>query len=54
MLIDTVRHEELRVLGPPVAAFGKADLLFTERLAVGFGGVLLVRRTVADMAVENR
>ena len=43
----------LRVLGPAVAALGEADLFLAERLAVGRGGVLLVRRTVADVAVED-
>jgi len=43
VLIDALGHEELRVLGPSVAALGKTDLLVAERLAVGFGGVLLVR-----------
>src|SRR5260370_368003 len=53
MFINTVRHEELRVLGPTIAAFSKADLFFAERLAVGIGCVLLVWRTVAYMAVKN-
>ena len=53
VLVDTVGDEKLRVFGPSVAALGKADLLVAERLAVGFGGVLLVRGTVADVAVEN-
>ena len=53
MLADAVGDEELRVLGPAVGALGEADLLLAERLAVGLGGVLLVRRTVADVAVQN-
>src|SRR6267142_2809418 len=53
MVIDAVGHEELRVLGPSVATFGKTDLLFAKRLAVSNGSVLLVRRTVTNMAVEN-
>jgi hypothetical protein len=43
VLADAVGDEELRVLGPAVVALGEADLLLAERLAVGFGGVLLVR-----------
>src|ERR1700719_761820 len=53
MLINTVRHQELRILGPSIAAFGKADLFFTKRLAMGIGAVLFVRRTVAHMTVKN-
>ena len=53
MLVDAVRHEELRVLRPSVAALGETDLLVAERLAVGLRRVLLVRRTVADVAVED-
>src|ERR1700688_3037775 len=53
MLINTLWHKELRILGPPIAAFGKPDLFFTKRLAMGFGCILFVRRTVADMAVKN-
>ncbi len=53
VLADTVGNEELGVLGPPVAALGEADLLLAERLAVGGGGVLLVRRAIADEAVQH-
>ncbi len=53
VLADAIRHEELRVFGPSVAAFGEADLIVAERLAMGFGGVLLVWRTVADVAVQD-
>ena len=53
VLVDAVGHEELRVLGPAVVALGEADFFLAERFAVGCGGVLLVRRAVADVAVEN-
>ena len=53
VLAHAVGHEELRVLGPAVGALGEPDLLVAERLAVGRGGVLLVRRAVADVAVED-
>src|SRR5262245_10778969 len=43
----------MRVLGPAVTALGKADFFFTERLAVGRGGVVLVGGAVADVAVED-
>ena len=53
VLADAVGNQELRVLGPAVVALGKPNLFFAERLAVGLGGVLLVRGTVADVAVED-
>ncbi len=52
-LADPVRHQELRILRPAVGALGKAHFLFAERVAVGRGRVLLVRRAVADDAVDN-
>jgi hypothetical protein len=53
MLAAAVRDEELCILGPPIAALGEADLLLTERFAMGGGSILLVRRAVADMAIQN-
>ncbi len=53
MLADAVGDEELCILGPPIAALGEADLLLTERFAMGGGSILLVRRAVADMAIQN-
>src|SRR6202521_1010731 len=53
MFINTIRHEELRVLGPSIVALGKTDLFFAKRISVGVGAVLFVRRTVADVAVKN-
>jgi transposase len=48
-----VGNQKLGVLGPAVVAFGEADLLLAQRLAVRRGGILLVRRAVADVAVED-
>src|ERR1700724_3625876 len=53
MLVHAVRHEELGVLGPSVAAFGQADLLLAERLAVGGAGIVLVGSAIADMAIDD-
>ena len=53
VLVDAVGDEELGVLGPAVGALGLAHLLLAERLAVGGGGVLLVRRALADVAVDD-
>src|SRR5262249_43556310 len=49
VLTDAVRDQELRVLWPAVALLGETNLRVTERLAVGPGRVVLVRRPVADM-----
>ena len=40
---------------PPAShsSFGQPNFFFAERLAVGGAGVLLVRRAVADMAVDD-
>ena len=53
MFANPIRDEELRVLGPSVAALDKADLFIAKRFAVGLRSILLVRGTVADVAVEN-
>jgi hypothetical protein len=53
VLADAVGYQELGLLRPPVAALRLTDLLVTERLAVGRGGIVLVRRAVPDVAVED-
>ena len=53
MLAHAVRHQKLCIFRPAVAALGEAHLFFAERLAVRGAGVLLVRRAVADMAVDD-
>src|SRR5215216_3819833 len=53
MLVDAIRDQELRVLGPAVGALGLANLVLAERLAMRLGRVLLVRRAVADVAVDD-
>src|SRR5258706_6025844 len=53
MLSHAVGDQELGLLRPSVATLGEANLLFTERLAVGRGGVVLVRRAIADVTVED-
>ena len=53
MLPDAVGNEKLRVFGPAVASLAETALLLAERLAVRLGGVLLVRRAVADVAVHD-
>ena len=53
VLADAVRDEKLSVLRPSIAALSQPDLIVAERLAMGFRGVLLVWRTVADVAVQD-
>ena len=53
VLAHAVRHQELRVLGPAVGALDEADLVVTQRLAMRRGGILPVRRAIADVAVED-
>jgi hypothetical protein len=50
---DAVGHEELRVLGPTIGPLGEPDLLLTERLTVSGVRVVLVRRSPADVAVDD-
>ena len=53
MLVHAVGDQELGVLGPVVGALRLAHLVLAERLPVDLGGVLLVRRAVADVAVDD-
>ena len=53
VLADAVWNEKFGVLGPAVAPFGETYLLHAERLAMGGAGVMLVRRAVADVAVDD-
>ena len=53
MFVHAVGNQEFRVFRPAVDALGQLDFLFAERLAVRGGGVLLVRRAPADVAVHD-
>src|SRR5262249_1489181 len=53
VLVNAVGHQKLRVFGPAVGAFGAPALLLAERFAVRRRRVLLARRTVPDVAVED-
>src|SRR3954451_7326158 len=53
MLAYAFRHEELRVLRPPIVALGETDLFLAKRLAVGSAGVVLVRSSITDMALDD-
>src|SRR5439155_5422008 len=49
----TLGDEELLLFRPAVEALAEPDLLLAQRLAVRGVGVLLVRRAVADVAVDD-
>ena len=53
MLTHSVRHQELRIFRPAVEFLGQPDFFFAQRFAVSGIGVLLVRRSVADVAVDD-
>ena len=53
VLGDAIGDQELRVLGPAVGPLRLAHLLLAEWLAVGLGGVDLVRRAIADVAIDD-
>src|SRR5262249_62395163 len=48
-----VGDQELGVLRPAVVAFAEAHLLLAQRFAVRRGGILLMWRAVADVAIQN-
>src|SRR2546425_5706781 len=53
MLPHPVRHEEFRVLRPPVGMLGETNLLLSKWLPVGFLGILLMWGSIADMTIHN-
>ena len=53
VIVDAIGHEELCVLGPSVVALAESNLFIAKRFAVGSGGIVLVRRTIADMAIQD-
>ena len=53
VLAHAVWDEKFGILRPAIAPLGETYLLFAERLAVGGAGVVLVRRAIADMALDD-
>jgi hypothetical protein len=53
VLHDSVRHQKLGILWPVIGALDKLHLVFAQGLAMGRGSIDLMRRAVADVAVEN-
>ena len=53
ILAHAVRNQELCILGPAVELFCQPDFVLAQRFSMRCVVVLLVRRTVADVAVHN-
>ena len=53
VLHDSVGHQELGILRPVIGALDELHFVFPQGLAMGRGGIDLVRRAIADVAVEN-
>ena len=53
MFVNAIRDEEFGVFRPAVVVLGQAYFLLAQRLAMGGAGVLLVRRPVGDVAVDD-
>src|SRR6266566_1606841 len=53
LIVDAVRNQKLRVFRPAVISLHPFDFRFAQRLTLRFVRVLLVRRAVADVAVDN-
>src|SRR6516164_7226782 len=53
MLAHPIRDEELCVWRPAITTLGQPDLLFAKRLPVRRARVLLVWRSVGDVAINN-
>src|SRR5215831_9713049 len=53
MFAHTLGDQELGVLRPAIGALGEPDLLLAQWFAVGCGGIDLVRRAIADVAIQN-
>src|SRR5262249_59583327 len=52
MFVDAVGHEELRILGPTIAALGEPNLFVSQWLAMSRRRVLLVRGPAAPVTVQ--
>src|SRR6516162_3121207 len=53
MLTHFIRNEELRVWRPAIMTLRQPDLFLAQRFAVRRARILLIRRTVGDVAVDN-
>src|SRR5690349_19912325 len=53
MLPYLIGNQELRIFGPAVKTLCQLDLVFAKRLPVRAAGVLHVRSTIGDKAVDH-
>src|SRR6266404_796712 len=53
VLIHSVGHEKLGVRRPAIRLLYELDLIFAERLAVRSTCILTMRRTIADMTIDD-
>src|SRR5256885_12622452 len=53
MLTDAIGNKEFCIFRPAINALGAANFFLTQRLAVGFLGVLLIGRAIGDVAVND-
>src|SRR5262249_28109890 len=53
VFVDAIRNKKLRIFRPAIGALTQADFIVSKGLAMCRGSVLLVRRTVTYMAVQN-
>ena len=53
VFVDAVGNQKLRVLGPAVKLLYQPDFLLAQRFAVRLKGILLMRRAVPDVAVDD-
>src|SRR5712692_8226952 len=49
----TVRDKKLSIFRPAVVAFGEADFIFAQRLAMSRARILLVRGSISDVRVND-
>src|SRR5215469_15182289 len=52
-LVNSIGHKKLRVFRPAIKLLYQLDFRFAERLAVRFVGILLVRGSIANVAVHH-
>src|SRR5258708_39347468 len=48
-----VRHQKLCIFWPAIDTLGAANFLFTQRLTMGFFGVLLFGGSISNVAVND-
>src|ERR1700675_2333795 len=52
-VVDSVGDQKLRIFWPPVVFLHEFDFRLAQRLAMRFVGILLVRRSVPNVAIHH-